>query len=115
MDLKSLKNNVNILKEEFVESSSEKDSMSSVISIEQNKIVKLKEKLKSAKTENEKNEILEEIDNCKSCIREMESLLDEATMEKYTKEVLLTTEKEKLYGKAIHKASCNNLPLLFSI
>lgn len=99
MDLKSLKNNVNILKEEFVESSSEKDSMSSVISIEQNKIVELKEKLKSAKTENEKNEILEEIDNCKSCIREMESLLDEATMEKYTKEVLLTTEKEKLYGK----------------
>lgn len=99
MDLKSLKNNVNILKEEFVESSSEKDSMSSVISIEQNKIVKLKEKLKSAKTENEKNEIMEEIDNCKSCIREMESLLDEATMEKYTKEVLLTTEKEKLYGK----------------
>ena len=61
--------------------------------------LELKEKLKSAKTENEKNEILEEIDNCKSCIREMESLLDEATMEKYTKEVLLTTEKEKLYGK----------------
>ena len=52
MDLKSLKNNVNILKEEFVESSSEKDSMSSVMCTQQNKIVELKEKLKSAKTEN---------------------------------------------------------------
>ena len=53
MDLKSLKNNVNILKEEFVESSSEKDSMSSVISIEQNKIVELKEKLKNIQNRKE--------------------------------------------------------------